>query len=107
MESYRLTIKGEDDNQITLLKKVGKGSYGDVFLAKREAPGGEPEEVAVKVIDMVNFRFDRVIYEQEYLIMSRLQHKNLVSIKKDLSHGKKNVYIVMEYCNGGTLKNYI
>ena len=88
------------DNLI-LTKSLGKGSFGEVFLTKKV---NGTELYATK-------RMNRAEYEKpennkrllnEISILQRLKHPNivkLVEVKKTKSH----IYIVTEFCNGGSL----
>ena len=90
------------DNLI-LTKSLGKGSFGEVFLTKKV---NGKELYATK-------RMDRAEYEKpennkrllnEVSILQKISHKNivkLIEVKKTKSH----IYIVTEYCNGGSLSD--
>ena len=88
------------DNLI-LTKSLGKGSFGEVFLTKKV---NGTELYATK-------RMDRAEYDKpennkrlinEISILQKIRHPNivkLIEIKKTKSH----IYIVTEFCNGGSL----
>ena len=90
------------DNLI-LTKSLGKGSFGEVFLTKKV---NGKELYATK-------RMDRAEYEKpenykrlmnEISILKKISHKNivkLIEVKKTKSH----IYIVTEFCNGGSISN--
>ena len=88
------------DNLI-LTKSLGKGSFGEVFLTTKN---GSNEKYATK-------RLDRAFSEKpenmkrltnEIRILKGINHPNIVRLI-DLKKTKTHVYIVTEFCNGGSL----
>jgi serine/threonine protein kinase len=84
---------------------LGKGSTGSVYEGQDLRNGSK---VAVKVIDLATI--DNEV--MEYLLSmekTALMTLNSPSILKGLRvmQDQKFCFIVTEYCNGGTLKNYI
>ena len=96
-------------DDLYLLKVIGKGNYGQVFLTQRK---GRPEFYATKKMDRTVFEMPenkkRLLYEID--ILSHLNHPNIIKfcgLKKTVNHW----YLVTEFCNGGSLldnlKNYM
>ena len=88
------------DNLI-LTKSLGKGSFGEVFLTTKK---GSKEIYATK-------RLDRAFSEKpenmkrlanEINILRQIKHPNIVGLV-ELKKTKTHVYIVTEFCNGGSL----
>ena len=86
----------------TLSKLLGKGSYGEVYYTKKE---GSNIPYATK-----RMRRDEVedpsyvkYFVNEISILKGLFHKNIVKIES-LKKTGKHYYIIMEYYDGGTLK---
>ena len=88
------------DNLI-LTKSLGKGSFGEVFLTQKK---GSKELYATK-------RLDRAFSEKpenmkrlknEISLLKGIIHPNIVRLF-DLKKTKTHVYIVTQYCNGGSL----
>lgn len=79
-------------------KVLGKGTYGTVYLAKVK---GSNTNRAVKVIqkDKVN---NAERFKCEVDIMKTLDHPNILRMY-DFFEDKKNVYLVLEICEGGEL----
>lgn len=84
-------------------KKLGQGSFCDVFLAEKRSSG---EMVAVKMI-MVNpdKRFERhvISFRQEMMLYKQLNHPNII---KALDSGETDtgvLFIVFEYIKGKTI----
>ena len=86
---------------LTLLKCLGKGSFGEVFLSTKK---GKKELFATKKIDRVKADQPSIkkYFENEIKILNSLQHPNIVKLE-DLKMTKDYYYIVMEYINGGSL----
>ncbi|KAL4435846.1 hypothetical protein ABPG74_015814 [Tetrahymena malaccensis] len=84
-----------------IIKPLGKGTYGCVYLAKQKR---EPQrEVAVKVIGLNNIdKLPLQYIKREVQISKILDHPNIIKFIETYID-KKNIYIVMEYCSGGSL----
>ncbi|XP_031780777.1 serine/threonine-protein kinase ULK3 [Nasonia vitripennis] len=89
----------------TLLEKIGAGSYSTVYKAfKRD---GSREVVAIKCVDkstLSKSAIDNLITEINLLKI--LKHEHIVEMR-DFFWDEGHIYIVMEYCDGGDLSNFI
>ena len=88
-------------DNLVLTKSLGKGSFGEVFLTKKV---NGKELYATKRMDRAEFdkpdNNKRLL--NEISILQKISHKNivkLIEVKKTKSH----IYIVTEFCNGGSL----
>ena len=88
-------------DDLTLLKSLGKGSYGEVFLTTKEGVAGL---FATKKMDREYAERPQVskYLKNEIAILKEMNHKNIVKLA-DVKVTKTNYYLVMEYCNGGSL----
>ncbi|CAD8084002.1 unnamed protein product [Paramecium sonneborni] len=101
-------LKNDDNELINLkleydiIKKVGEGGQGKVFLGKRK---GTQELVAIKKISSSTWQNqDLERLEQESLILKQLDHKNIVKLHdKVVYSSQKQVLMIMEYLYGGSL----
>ena len=86
---------------ITLFQCLGKGSYGEVFLSKKE---GKNELFATKKMDRKYADQPQVskYLKNEIAILKELKHKNIVKLE-DVKSTTNHYYLVMEFCNGGAL----
>ena len=86
---------------ITLLNVLGKGSFGTVYLSKKD---GKNCYFATKQIDrtMADKPSFQKYFKNELLILKSLKHRNIVHLE-DVKFDSKYYYIVMEYINGGSL----
>lgn len=86
-----------------ILKKVGKGSFGNVYQAKYTKTG---EILAIKEVKVDSGdRKNMESIASEIRILCSIEHKNIVSYKGSFWHPKHNqIYIVMEFLGGGDLQ---
>jgi len=91
-------------DDLTLLKMLGKGSYGEVFLTSKK---GKSELFATKKMDRKYADQPNVskYLKNEISILRELDHVNIVKLE-DIKITKNHYYLVMEYCNGGTLSMF-
>ena len=95
--------KIEKIDDLTLLKCLGKGSFGEVYLTNKEGKSGL---FATKKMDREFADLPQVskYLKNEIAIMRELNHKNIIKLE-DVKITKKHYYLVMEYCNGGSLSD--
>ena len=88
-------------DDITLLKFLGKGSFGEVYLSTKR---GKKELFATKKMKRAECDKPSIkkYFENEIRILDSLKHPNIVKLE-DLKTTKDHYYIVMEYINGGSL----
>jgi serine/threonine protein kinase len=82
-----------------ILGEVGQGQFGQVFCGSDRTTG---ELVALKNLD--HRRFKTRNFLRELAVLVRLDHPNIVSFHA-LEYNAKGRYIVMDYCQGGTLRH--
>ncbi|MDJ0729406.1 MAG: serine/threonine-protein kinase [Crocosphaera sp.] len=80
-----------------ILKQIGQGQFGQVYFAISRQTG---EFVALKSLAK-GFPTNRFL--REFSCLVSLRHPNIVACKGMEYHGKGR-YLVMEYCEGGTLR---
>ena len=88
-------------DDLTLLKCLGKGSYGEVYLTQKK---GKSQLFATKKMDRKYADQPQVskYLKNEIEILRELNHKNIVKLE-DVKITKNHYYLVMEFCNGGAL----
>ena len=79
--------------------KIGNGAYGKVYKAREVKTGNI---VAVKKIDLK--KSENIL--KKINVLSSLSHPNIVKYYKYYEEDE-NIYIIMEYLEGGTLKEFI
>lgn len=82
-----------------LLGLVGQGQFGQVFCAVHRRSG---RLVALKNLEHQRFPTHKFLRELRFLLS--LQHPNIVTFHA-LEHTPTGRYLVMDYCEGGTLRS--
>ncbi|PSN50789.1 hypothetical protein C0J52_05947 [Blattella germanica] len=72
-------------------KRIGEGSFGTAYLVRAKGTGIHYMTVKEK---------DEAMREVE--VLAKMQHPYIVAYKESFEHDK-NLYIVMDYCEGGDL----
>lgn len=93
------------DNRYKVIEKIGVGGMADVYRAYDELLG---RTVAIKILH-ANFASDEGFvgrFKREAQNAGRLSHPNIVNMY-DVGYDQGYHYIVMEYVEGQTLKEYI
>ena len=88
-----------------LLKHLGTGAYGDVYLCTCHS---SPELYACKIISLEHLNNPLFFqhFQNELVIHSSVSHPAITQIK-DALIDMNNVYIIMEYCEGGDLADIV
>lgn len=91
-------------NNYEIIRMIGEGAFGKAFLAK-----GKKDNVQC-VIKEVNLskmaRKEKEASHKEVTLLSKMNHPNIVKFFTSIEDNN-NLYIVMEYCDGGDLMNRI
>ena len=85
---------------------IGSGQYGKVFKAVHNVTN---EVVAIKVVKLEKMKEVQKLYEftmNEIQILSRIENPNIIRFLEMLK-SQNNMYLVYEFCNGGTLEEAI
>ena len=86
---------------------IGEGAFAKVKLARHIITG---EKVAIKILtkssksNSINNNISKI--HKEINILRRLHHKNIIQLY-EVIETKNNLYLVMEYCEGKELFDYI
>ena len=100
-----LKIKQTSLGDYIIKETIGKGTFSKVKLGINKLTG---EKVAIKILDKSKILekedLERIIREMS--ILSKMDHKNIIKVYQILEDSN-NYLIIMEYCEGGELFNYI
>uniref|UniRef100_A0AAQ5YWN2 non-specific serine/threonine protein kinase n=1 Tax=Amphiprion ocellaris TaxID=80972 RepID=A0AAQ5YWN2_AMPOC len=83
---------------------IGHGAFAVVFKGRHKEK--RDWEVAIKCINKKNFAKSQSLLGKEIKILKELKHENIVRLL-DYQEMGGCVYLVMEYCNGGDLAEYL
>ncbi|XP_056677907.1 serine/threonine-protein kinase ULK1 isoform X1 [Monodelphis domestica] len=83
---------------------IGHGAFAVVFKGRHKEK--HDLEVAVKCINKKNLAKSQTLLGKEIKILKELKHENIVALY-DFQEVASSVYLVMEYCNGGDLADYL
>ncbi|KAJ7988455.1 hypothetical protein DPEC_G00323720 [Dallia pectoralis] len=83
---------------------IGHGAFAVVFKGRNREK--QDWEVAVKCINKKNLAKSQTLLGKEIKILKELKHENIVALH-DFQETASSVYLVMEYCNGGDLADYL
>ncbi|RPB04047.1 Pkinase-domain-containing protein [Choiromyces venosus 120613-1] len=121
MDKLRSVVSPTDPNQLyTKIKKVGQGASGSVYVAKVNGTAsssmsmsmlassgkGVTNRVAIKQMDLAHQPRKELIVN-EILVMKESQHPNIVNFLDAFLKGPSELWVVMEYMEGGALTDVI
>ena len=88
---------------LTLLKCLGKGAFGEVYLTSKQ---GSKQKYATKKIDKKFTQNPRAkkYLDNEINILKEIDHPNIIKLV-DVKETTHFYYLVMELCNGGGLSD--
>ncbi|XP_065200670.1 serine/threonine-protein kinase ULK3 isoform X2 [Planococcus citri] len=85
--------------------KIGYGSYSTVYKAQKKS---KPKDiVAIKVVEKAKLSVrgrDDIV--NEIRVMKLFKHPHILEMRQ-FEWDEKNIYIIMEYCDGGDLSTFI
>lgn len=89
-----------------LLREIGRGGMGTVYLAER-ADGEYEQQVAIKLVSESRMA-DTILVRlrQERQILARLQHPNIARLVDGGVTSEGLPFLVMEYVNGKSIHDY-
>ncbi|GAA6025215.1 hypothetical protein JCM10207_001493 [Rhodosporidiobolus poonsookiae] len=104
MAKLRSVCSKDDPNALySKIKKVGQGASGSVFVAKVLANGAK---VAIKQMDLSHQPRKELIVN-EILVMKESQHPNIVNFLDSFLVNGAELWVVMEFMEGGALTDII
>ena len=88
---------------LTLIKCLGKGAFGEVYLTSRQ---GGKQKYATKKIDkkFVSRPKAKKYLDNEILILKEVDHPNIIKLY-EVKETTQFFYLIMELCNGGSLSD--
>jgi len=104
MDKLRTVVSSDDPKTLyATIKKIGQGASGHVYVAKTLATG---KKVAIKQMDLQSQPRKELIVN-EILVMKESQHPNIVNFLESYLVKNTDLWVVMEYMEGGALTDVI
>ncbi|KAH7926929.1 Pkinase-domain-containing protein [Leucogyrophana mollusca] len=100
----RKTVEDDEARPYVIVSDIGKGSFATVYKGYHEETH---HQVAIKSVrrDILTAKlFDNL--QSEIEILKSLSHRHITKLI-DIVRAERNIYLIMEYCAGGDLTNYI
>lgn len=100
------TFKPFQIEDLKIIKKIGAGSFGEVYLTQKEK---YPNMYFATKTMSSNFALSdkyRKYFNNEIYILRNLKHKNIIELY-EIKRTTSCFYLVFNYCNGGTLSSII
>ena len=90
-------------DEYTMLKCIGKGAFGEVYLTSK---AGTNQLFATKKVSKQKADSPAIkkYFINELTILKEIKHKNIVHFET-IKHTIHNYYIITEFCNGGGLSD--
>jgi serine/threonine protein kinase len=89
-----------------IIRELGRGGMGTVFLAER-ADGEYQKQVAIKIVNrVVNTKWGLRHFKAERQILASLEHPNIASLLDGGTTEDGYPYLVMEYIQGLPIDSY-
>tara|TARA_B110000211_G_scaffold233397_1_gene299507 strand:+ start:242 stop:1339 length:1098 start_codon:yes stop_codon:yes gene_type:complete len=96
-----MSINILNDNYYYYAEPIGFGSFSTIF---KGSDYNNNETIAIKKINKI---IDKSHIDTEIKVMKSLTHTNIIKLYDVIYKSKKELYFVLEYCNGGDLSYYI
>ncbi|KAJ2745879.1 Protein kinase [Coemansia sp. BCRC 34301] len=104
MSRMRAIVSREDPKILySKVKKIGQGASGNVYMAKSIRTG---ELVAIKQMDLAK-QPRKELLVNEILVMKESSHPNIVNYIESFLLNSSDLWVVMEYMEGGALTDVI
>ena len=106
LAKLRISNKSKNDH-FKILRTLGSGAFGSVDLCKvldEKSYAKIGDQVAVKRMKTVS---DTEMAKKEALVLNKLDHEFIVRYLDNFKDNLGQLCIVMEYCDMGTLKDYL
>ncbi|KDQ16893.1 hypothetical protein BOTBODRAFT_30266 [Botryobasidium botryosum FD-172 SS1] len=104
MDKLRQVVCQEDPKSLySTIKKIGQGASGHVYVAKTLSNG---KKVAIKQMDLAHQPRKELIVN-EIMVMKESQHPNIVNFLESYLLKDTELWVVMEYMEGGALTDII
>lgn len=98
--------KGKKLGKYILIKEIGRGQFGTVYVAESEE---DQKQYAVKVVQKSLIDGNTMLkklQKAEVGVMNNINHPNIMHLF-DFLESENNYYLIMQFCNNGDLEQYM
>lgn len=109
IESKSIPRKAMQQSKYRIIGLVGQGQFGRVFCASVRPTPGKEITATLKLVALKELSHQRAPtseFLRELWFLITLQHPNIVPCRA-LEHTMNGRYLVMDYCEGGTLRDLL
>ncbi len=92
-------------DEFNLIKRIGEGAFGEVYLTKKEKDYNCYATKKIKKAYVLQNNLERYL-NNEMRIIKSIKHENIIkfiTLKETMNH----YYMIFEFCNGGTLTKFM
>jgi tRNA A-37 threonylcarbamoyl transferase component Bud32 len=98
---------GDPEEVVEKLKKIGQGASGSVYVGRpKSGDMMKHRRVAIKQMDLSSQPRKELIVN-EIMVMKESHHPNIVNFLESYLRGSSDLWVVMEYMEGGALTDII
>ncbi|MCX7544394.1 serine/threonine-protein kinase [Marinicella gelatinilytica] len=90
---------GDQFNEYELVKRIGQGGQGDVWLAKR-VDGQFEQQVAIKILKPIYQQKEEQRFLAERALLAQLSHPNIAQLITGGMYSDDRHYMVLEWIDG-------
>ena len=91
---------------LTLMNYIDAGCFAEIFLSKKKDSDKLYATKRIPIKNIIQEPYLKNYIKNEINVLKKIKHPNIVKLY-DLKSDKEYIYIVMEYCNGGSLYNLL
>jgi len=104
--NYNTLNTGDMIEQYKLVKPIGHGGQGDVWLAERKDQGFI-HRVAIKIIKPVSNKQELLRFQSERGILASFSHPNIAQFINGGTLSDGRMYMILEWISGQSITTYI
>lgn len=91
-------------DDLTLLEKIGKGGFGEVYLSRKKNIKGLFATKKIPSKSALDPQIKKYFDTEIEILKNFSSHENIIKLF-EIKRTQNNFYLVLEYCNGGDLEN--
>ena len=93
-------------DDLTLINYIDAGCFAEIFLSKKKGSDKLYAAKRIPIKMIVQEPYLKNYVQNEINVLKKIKHPNIVKLY-DLKSDKEYIYIVMEYCSGGSLSDLL